>query len=47
MSIKLLLADDSGVIRAGIARLLKDEPLIELVGVATSRNTSAHYCAKS
>lgn len=36
MSIKLLLADDSGVIRAGIARLLKDEPLIELVGVATS-----------
>jgi DNA-binding NarL/FixJ family response regulator len=36
MSIKVLLADDSDVMRPAIARVLKEEPLIELVGEATS-----------
>jgi len=36
MPIKLVLADDSDVMRPAIARVLKEEPLIELVGEATS-----------
>jgi DNA-binding NarL/FixJ family response regulator len=36
MPIKLLLADDSDVLRPAIVQLLKDEPRIELVGEATS-----------
>jgi DNA-binding NarL/FixJ family response regulator len=36
MSIKVLLADDSDVMRPAIVRLLKEEPLIKLVGEATS-----------
>jgi DNA-binding NarL/FixJ family response regulator len=34
LSTKILLADDSDVMRAAIARLLKEEPGIELVGEA-------------
>jgi DNA-binding NarL/FixJ family response regulator len=34
LSTKILLADDSHVMRAAIARLLKEEPGIELVGEA-------------
>src|SRR6202049_2130394 len=36
MPIRLVLADDSDVMRPAIVRLLKDEPRIELVGEATS-----------
>jgi DNA-binding NarL/FixJ family response regulator len=36
MYIKVLLADDSDCMRPAIARVLKEEPLIELVGEATS-----------
>jgi chemotaxis response regulator CheB len=36
MSIKVLLSDDSDVMRSAIVRVLKEEPLIELVGEATS-----------
>ena len=36
MPIRLVLADDSDVMRPAIVRLLKDEPQIELVGEATS-----------
>ena len=36
MSIRVLLADGSDVMRPAIARLLKEEPLIELVGEATN-----------
>lgn len=34
MSIKVLLADDSDVVRRAIARLLEEDPEIELVGEA-------------
>jgi DNA-binding NarL/FixJ family response regulator len=36
MSVKVLLADDSDVMRPAIVRVLKEEPLIELVGEATN-----------
>jgi NarL family two-component system response regulator LiaR len=36
MSIKVLLADDSEIMRAAIERLLKEESIVELVGEATS-----------
>jgi DNA-binding NarL/FixJ family response regulator len=36
MSTKVLLADDSDIIRAAIVRLLKEEPGFELVGEAAS-----------
>jgi DNA-binding NarL/FixJ family response regulator len=36
MPIRLVLADDSDVMRPAIVRLLNDEPRIELVGEATS-----------
>jgi DNA-binding NarL/FixJ family response regulator len=36
MSIKVLLADDSDVMRAAIVRLLKEESIFELVGEAAS-----------
>ena len=36
MPIKLLLADDSDVMRPAIVRLLKEDPRIELVGEAAS-----------
>ncbi len=36
MTIKVLLADDSEIMRPAIARLLKEEPSVELVGEATS-----------
>jgi DNA-binding NarL/FixJ family response regulator len=36
MATKVLLADDSDVMRAAIARLLKEEPGIELVGEAST-----------
>jgi DNA-binding NarL/FixJ family response regulator len=36
MSIKLLLADDSNVMRPAIVQLLKQEPKIELVGETTN-----------
>jgi DNA-binding NarL/FixJ family response regulator len=34
MSIKVLLADDSDVMRSAIAKLLNEEPSTELVGEA-------------
>jgi DNA-binding NarL/FixJ family response regulator len=36
LAIKVLLADDGKIIRPAIARLLKEEPSVELVGEATS-----------
>jgi DNA-binding NarL/FixJ family response regulator len=36
MPIRLVLADESDVMRPAIVRVLKEEPLIELVGEATS-----------
>ena len=36
MSIRVLLADSSDVMRIAIVRVLKEEPLIELIGEATS-----------
>ena len=36
LAIKVLLADDGKIIRPAIARLLKEEPNVELVGEATS-----------
>jgi DNA-binding NarL/FixJ family response regulator len=36
ISIRVLLADDSEIMRSAIVRLLKEEPSIELVGEATS-----------
>jgi DNA-binding NarL/FixJ family response regulator len=35
MSIRVLLADDSNLMRSAIVRVLKEEPLFELVGEAT------------
>jgi len=36
MSIRVLLADSSDVMRSAIVRVLKEEPVIQLVGEATS-----------
>jgi DNA-binding NarL/FixJ family response regulator len=36
LAIKVLLADDGKIIRPAVARLLKEEPSVELVGEATS-----------
>jgi chemotaxis response regulator CheB len=36
MSIKVLVADDSELMRSAIRRVLQEEPLIEIVGEATS-----------
>jgi DNA-binding NarL/FixJ family response regulator len=45
MPIRLVLADDSDVMRPAIVRLLKDEPRIELVGEATSFAESLQLAA--
>lgn len=36
MPIKVLLADDSDIMRTALARLLNEEPRVELVGIAAS-----------
>jgi two-component system response regulator NreC len=36
MSIKVLLADDSGIMCTAVARLLNGEPRVELVGIAAT-----------
>lgn len=45
MSIRVLLADDSEVMRAAIVRLLKEEPSIELVGEVASFAETLHVTA--
>ena len=40
MSIRILVADDHGVLRAGLVALLSAEPGMEVVGEADDENTA-------
>lgn len=40
MTVRLLIADDHGVLRAGLIALLKDEPGMEVVGEADDENSA-------
>jgi two-component system, NarL family, response regulator NreC len=42
MSIRILIADDHGVMRAGLRAILEDEPAIEVIGEAPDGETALH-----
>lgn len=42
MAIRILIADDHGVMRAGLRAILEDEPEIEVVGVAADGEEAVH-----
>jgi len=42
MSIRILIADDHGVMRAGLRALLEDEPAMEVIGEASNAEQVFH-----
>jgi len=46
MSIRILIADDHGVLRAGLRALLNAEPGLEVVGEAADGHTALHLAAE-
>lgn len=46
MSIRILIADDHGVMRAGLQAILEDEPDLQIVGVAASGEEAMRLAAK-
>ena len=46
MSIRILIADDHGVLRAGLRALLNAEPGLEVVGEAADGRTALHLAAE-
>ncbi len=46
MPIRILIADDHGVLRAGLTAILGDEPDLEVVGEATTGEEALHLAAQ-
>jgi DNA-binding NarL/FixJ family response regulator len=47
MATRILIADDHGVLRAGLAAILNDEPDFEVVGEAGTSEEAVHLAAES
>jgi two-component system, NarL family, response regulator NreC len=46
MSIRILIADDHGVMRAGLRAVLEDEPDLQIVGEATNGEEALHLASQ-
>jgi DNA-binding NarL/FixJ family response regulator len=46
MSIRILIADDHGVMRAGLQAILEDEPDLQIVGVAGNGEEAVRLAGK-
>ena len=47
MSVRILIADDHGVMRAGLRAMLEDEPELEVVGEAINGEETLRFCGRA